>query len=112
MYYTYRYTLRNAEYRLSLEKNLEIYVGDNNRSGTEDYRLEAEGTYLNEKGVSGNFDKETLPTSDGAGEMKYDIPDFGGLTPEARQHILKLHSHLSSVKKVYFNNFIMCIPTS
>ncbi|KAK6159259.1 hypothetical protein DH2020_006573 [Rehmannia glutinosa] len=90
------YTLRNAEYRLSLERNLEIYVGDNDRSKNEDSKLEDKGTHLKDNRMSG---QESLPTSDEAGGMRYDIPDFGEMTPEARQYILKLHSRLSSVKK-------------
>ncbi|KAL8060679.1 hypothetical protein ABFX02_02G040400 [Erythranthe guttata] len=92
------YTLRNAEYRLSLERNLEIYFGDN-RSENEDSSLEAETEHLNDEGISGNFRQESLPTSDNSRETTYDIPNFGELTLEARQHILKLHSHLTSVKK-------------
>ncbi|KAL6494662.1 hypothetical protein OROGR_031462 [Orobanche gracilis] len=86
----FRYTLRNAEYRLSLERNLEIYVGENDKSKTEDPKLEAEGTHPKGNNTRRNFRQERLPT--------YDIPDFGEMTHEARQYILKLHSRLSSVK--------------
>ncbi|KAK6135721.1 hypothetical protein DH2020_030534 [Rehmannia glutinosa] len=64
------YTLRNAEYRLSLERNLEIYVGDNDRSKNEDSKLEDNGTHLKDNKMSG---LESLPTSDETGGMRYDI---------------------------------------
>ncbi|PIN01337.1 hypothetical protein CDL12_26148 [Handroanthus impetiginosus] len=92
------YTLRNAEYRLSLERNLDINV-DYKDTNTKDSKLEAEGTHLKDKGISGNDEKESLPASDGAGEMTYNIPDFGEMTTEAKRYILELHSRLSSVKK-------------
>ncbi|KAL0422565.1 UNVERIFIED_CONTAM: hypothetical protein Slati_3279400 [Sesamum latifolium] len=92
------YTLRNAEYRLSLERNLEIYEGNNDKSKIEDSKLGAEGTHLEDERISGNFSQESSPTSDET-EVTYDIPDFGEMTPEARKYILKLHSRLSSVKK-------------
>lgn len=109
---SYSYTLRNAEYRLSLERNLEIHVGNNYNSKNEDSKLEAEGTHLKDKGMSGNFREESLSTYEETGELTCDIPDFGEMTPEARRYILKLHSRLSSVKKVCSYNFAMCGPWS
>ncbi|GFP91373.1 hypothetical protein PHJA_001281300 [Phtheirospermum japonicum] len=93
------YTLRNAEYRLSLERNLEIYVGDTDKSKTGDSKLEADGTNLKDNRMGRDFRQESSPTSNETGEMTYDIPDFGEMTLEARQYVLKLHSRLSSVKK-------------
>ncbi|KAL0334923.1 UNVERIFIED_CONTAM: hypothetical protein Sradi_4704200 [Sesamum radiatum] len=92
------YTLRNAEYRLSLERNLEICEGNNDKSKLEDSKLGAEGTHLEDERISGDFIQESSPISDET-EVTYDIPDFGEMTPEARMYILKLHSRLSSVKK-------------
>ncbi|XP_011088185.1 uncharacterized protein LOC105169489 [Sesamum indicum] len=92
------YTLRNAEYRLSLERNLEIYEGNNDKSKVEDSKLGAEGTHLEDERISRNFSQESSPTYDET-EVTYNIPDFGEMTPEARKYILKLHSRLSSVKK-------------
>ncbi|KAL0365335.1 UNVERIFIED_CONTAM: hypothetical protein Sangu_0631100 [Sesamum angustifolium] len=93
------YTLRNAEYRLSLERNLEICEGNNDKSKLEDSKLGAEGTHLEDERISGDFSQESSPISDET-EVTYDIPDFGEMTPEARMYILKLHSRLSSVKKM------------
>ncbi|KAL8554647.1 hypothetical protein ACS0TY_002730 [Phlomoides rotata] len=93
------YTLRNAEYRLSLERNLEIYEENNYNSRNEDLKLEAVETRLKDKGKSGNFRQESLSTSDETEELMRDESDFGEMTPEARKYILELCSRLSSVKK-------------
>ncbi|KAL3633546.1 hypothetical protein CASFOL_022308 [Castilleja foliolosa] len=93
------YTLRNAEYRLSLERNLDIYVGDNGKSETGDCKLKADGTNLKGNRIGRDFRQESSLTSNETNEMTYDIPDFGEMTLEARQYVLKLHSRLSSVKK-------------
>ncbi|XP_057788184.1 uncharacterized protein LOC131005302 [Salvia miltiorrhiza] len=93
------YTLRNAEYMLSLERNLEIYEGNSYNLKNEDSQLEAEEEHLNEEGKYGNFTQERSSSSDGFEESTGNIPGFGEMTPEARRYILMLHSHLSSVKK-------------
>ncbi|KAL3814289.1 hypothetical protein ACJIZ3_015557 [Penstemon smallii] len=93
------YTLRNAEYRLCLERNLDIYEGNIYKSETEDSKLEGKGTGLKDNGKIVNFRQESLLASEETRDVKYDIPDFGEMTPEARQYILKLHSRLSSAKK-------------
>lgn len=95
-----RYTLRNAEYRLSLERNLEIYEGNNYNARNEDMKLEAEETHLKDKGKSGHFREESLSTSDETEELMCDKSDFGEMSPEARKYILELRTRLSSVKKV------------
>ncbi|XP_042060871.1 uncharacterized protein LOC121805152 [Salvia splendens] len=92
------YTLRNAEYRLSLERNLEIYEGNTYNLKNEDLQLEAEEA-LNEEGKCGNHTQERLSPSDAFEEWTCNIPGFGEMTPEARRYILTMHSHLSSVKK-------------
>lgn len=93
------YTLRNAEYRLSLERNLEIYEENKYNLKNEDSKLEVEEIHLKEQGKSGNFRKESLSTSDESEDSTCNIPDFGEMTPEARRYILRLYSRLSSVKR-------------
>lgn len=96
-----RYTLRNAEYRLSLERNLDIYEGNNYNSRNEDLILEGEETHLKDKGKNGNFRQESLSTSDETEELICDESNFGEMTPEARKYIMELRTRLSSVKKVF-----------
>lgn len=97
-----RYTLRNAEYRLSLERNLEIYEENKYNLKNEDSKLEVEEIHSKEQGRSGNFRKESLSTSDESEDSTCNIPDCGEMTPEARRYILRLYSRLSSVKRVCF----------
>ncbi|CAI9769982.1 unnamed protein product [Fraxinus pennsylvanica] len=91
------YTLRNAEHRLCLEKNLEIYEGHIDKQKTEDSKLE--GLLLNDDVVSKIFRQDNLPLSETTGEITSKIPDLGGMSLEAQEYILRLQSHLSSVRK-------------
>ncbi|KAL3350483.1 hypothetical protein AABB24_023105 [Solanum stoloniferum] len=91
------YTLRNAEYRLCLEKNLEIYDRNIGRQKPEDSKVGDE-TLLNEN-MSSKKSEHKQPTSEGKSELSPDIPDVGKMTPEAQQYILDLQTHLASYKK-------------
>lgn len=90
------YTLRNAEYRLCLEKNLEIYDRNIGRQNPEDPKVGDE-TLLNEN-MSSKKSEHKQPTSEGKSELS-DIPDVGKMTPQAQQYILDLQSRLASYKK-------------
>ncbi|CAA2999042.1 Hypothetical predicted protein [Olea europaea subsp. europaea] len=91
------YTLRNAEFRLCVEKNLEIHKGHIDKP--EDTKLEAEGLLLNDDGVSRFFRQDNLPLSETNGEVTSQIPDLGEISLEAREYIMRLQSRLSSVRK-------------
>ncbi|KAM3291466.1 hypothetical protein P3S67_019755 [Capsicum chacoense] len=91
------YTLRNAEYRLCLEKNLEIYDGNIGRQKPED-SIVGDETLLKEN-ISSKKSEPKQPTSEGKSELSSDIPDVGKMTPEAQQYILDLQSRLASYKK-------------
>lgn len=91
------YTLRNAEYRLCLEKNLEIYDRSIGRQKPEDSKVGDE-TLLNEN-ISSKKSDHKQPTSEGKSELSPDIPDIGKMTPEAQQYILDLQTRLASYKK-------------
>lgn len=90
-----------------------MHDGDDDKSKVEDSKTESEETNMKNEGFVRNYKQEYVPTSDGTGETTYDIPDFGEMTPEARQYILNLHSRLSTVKKVHFEkkkiHFVICI---
>ncbi|KAJ8572410.1 hypothetical protein K7X08_008921 [Anisodus acutangulus] len=92
------YTLRNAEYRLCGEKNLEIYDRNIGRQKPEDPKVGDE-TLLNEN-ISSKKSEHDRPTSEGKSELSPDIPDVGKMTPEAQQYILDLQTRLASYKKV------------
>lgn len=87
--------MRNAEYRLCLERNLEIYEGNTYNLKNEDSKRDAE-THLNEEG----FTQESSSSSNESEESTWNIQGFGKMTPEARRYILTLHSRISLVKKV------------
>ncbi|XP_055815938.1 uncharacterized protein LOC129885616 [Solanum dulcamara] len=91
------YTLRNAEYRLCLEKNLEIYDRNIGRQKPEDSKVGDE-TLLNEN-ISSKISEHKQPISEGKNELSLDIPDVGKMTPEAQQYILDLQTRLASYKK-------------
>lgn len=88
------YTLRNAEYRLCVEKNLEIYGENVDKQNPEDCKSEADGSFLNDYGIEG-----ISRHSKKIAESTSPLPDFGEMNSEVKQYILNLQSHLSSVKK-------------
>lgn len=99
-----RYTLRNAEYRLCLEKNLDMHDENNEKQTPEISRLDLQGLLLDSASIiefSGEhespskFEKFTEDLSE-----NIDIQGLGEISPEAQQYILHLQSHISSVKKV------------
>ncbi|KAG9130247.1 hypothetical protein Leryth_004304 [Lithospermum erythrorhizon] len=77
------YTLRNAEYRLCLERNLEIYEGNFEKQKTEDSKCEAKGTLLNDCGVVNLPKQNDISLEDNGSDIISTIPDFGKITPEA-----------------------------
>ncbi|GAA0145010.1 hypothetical protein LIER_05305 [Lithospermum erythrorhizon] len=93
------YTLRNAEYRLCFERNLEIYEGNFEKQKTEDSKCEAKGTLLNDCGVVNLPKQNDISLEDNGSDIISTIPDFGKITPEARQYILSLQSRLAFAKK-------------
>lgn len=92
---------RNAEYKLCLERNVEIYEGHVDKSHIrENSKLEMEEKLPKINGTSRTSKEERLPMSETTIEITSNMPDFGEITPEAREYILRLHSYLSSMKKV------------
>ncbi|PSS02668.1 Aspartokinase [Actinidia chinensis var. chinensis] len=96
------YTLRNAEYRLCLEKNLDIYEGSNEVIKTEDSKLEERRMLLDfETEVKLSIKDEMSKSehiSDNISES-IAVEGLGEVTPEAQEYILNLQSHLSSIKE-------------
>ncbi|XP_020532426.1 uncharacterized protein LOC105650737 isoform X2 [Jatropha curcas] len=93
------YTLRNAEYRLCLEKNFE-YEGNTESQEPENSKLDLQGTEENSEKMNqyyernAKLEKATEDLCDNIG-----IQGLGEVSPEAQQYILDLQSRLSSVKK-------------
>ena len=103
-----RYTLRNAEYRLCLERNLDIHEGDTERQSQCNSKLDLQGAKeqdarTNEfSAVDTNFGKTKDDLSNNIG-----IQGLGEMSPEAKRYIIQLQSHLAAVKKVFLTLLIM-----
>ncbi|XAR52887.1 Aspartate kinase [Bertholletia excelsa] len=96
------YTLRNAEYRLCLERNLDMHEGSTERVKSEDSKFEAPGALLDYKRRTKLSKKEEIVKSESTNDNKSETIGFeslGEISPEAQQYILSLQSRLSSVKK-------------
>ncbi|XP_028118483.1 uncharacterized protein LOC114316028 isoform X1 [Camellia sinensis] len=96
------YTLRNAEYRLCLERNLDIDEGSIEIIKTEDSKFEAPRMLLDYERRVNLARKDEMPKSEKISDKASEsigVEGLGKITPEAQQYILNLHSRLSSVKK-------------
>lgn len=84
-----RYTLRNAEYRLCLERNFDT---------DEDSKSEVLIPNI-PPGQDELHDSEKISQN-----ALSEIPDLGQITPEVQQYILELQSRLFSARKVKYVN--------
>ncbi|KAL6013211.1 hypothetical protein ACLOJK_003703 [Asimina triloba] len=97
------YTLRNAEYRLCLEKNLDIHDRCFERQKEGANHDDCDKHLGRNTGMCTSSEENDLLPECGKNEKDATCAhmDFEGLrelTPEAREYILKLQSHLSSAK--------------
>jgi hypothetical protein len=98
-----RYTLCNAEYRLSLERTLEL--SDDEIEIKEKYNTEHSHNDLDLEGPMADLrllidDESTHESEKRDGKL---LPEKGGLenlNAQAKQHILQLQSRLDSMEKV------------
>ncbi|CAI0470435.1 unnamed protein product, partial [Linum tenue] len=94
------YTLRNAEYRLCLERNLVIAEENLDHCPTENSASDLLGTVDSPTAnqcLGNNIQFETVVEESGDDNV---IQGLGEIPPEAQQYILHLKSRLSSMKKV------------
>lgn len=95
--------MRNAEYRLCLERNLDIYEGNIEKqrpetSNSAELETLLDSTDVNKSStheLSFKSEENIEGPSDGLG-----IQDLDEMKAEAQQYILHLQSQLSSVRKV------------
>ncbi|KAB1208471.1 hypothetical protein CJ030_MR7G022671 [Morella rubra] len=97
------YTLRNAEYRLCLERNLDMHEGNTETQISENSKFNIQGLLLDSASViklSGEheFSSQCEKCTDHSSE-NIDIQGLGEMSPEAQQYVLHLQSRLSSAKK-------------
>ncbi|KAG6741651.1 hypothetical protein POTOM_054928 [Populus tomentosa] len=95
-----RYTLRNAEYRLCLERNLDIHEEDSEKQAQGNSKNNLQGLVLESEETNQSLGKDT-EFEKIAEDLSDDIniQGLGEISLEAQQYILHLQSHLSSVKK-------------
>lgn len=100
----YRYTLRNAEYRLCLEKNLDMCESDPEKpkAETENTKFDLQGLLHDSVNVIDFGRKNNLSSKVDRLHEELDIQNLAEISAEAQQYISSLQSRLSSMKKVYF----------
>ncbi|KAG2401329.1 uncharacterized protein HKW66_Vig0196350 [Vigna angularis] len=91
------YTLRNAEYRLFLEKNLEMF--DIEKPKEETTKVDLQGLMHDSVNVIDFGRNRNLSSKVEKLREDVDIQDLGEISAEAQQYIFDLQSRLSSMKK-------------
>ncbi|KAK7280294.1 hypothetical protein RJT34_25356 [Clitoria ternatea] len=93
------YTLRNAEYRLCLEKNLDMCERDIEKPKAESTKVDLQGLMNDSVNVIEFGRKKNMSSKVEKFPEDVDIQDLGEISAEARQYIFDLQSRLSSMKK-------------
>ncbi|WCJ17860.1 hypothetical protein M5689_000248 [Euphorbia peplus] len=93
------YTLRNAEYRLCLERNIDEHDELFEKEAHETSKIDLQGTEEDSAKTNKCYDKSSK--SENVTEDLYDnvTEELGEMSPEAQEYIFHLQSRLSSVKK-------------
>ena len=97
--------MRNAEYRLCLERNLDFDDGNNYNQMNDNCRIDLHEILL-DGANSGNILDENESSSkceellDNSSD-NINIQGIGEISPEVQQHIRHLQFQLSSIKKVF-----------
>ncbi|XP_022988805.1 uncharacterized protein LOC111486037 [Cucurbita maxima] len=97
------YTLRNAEYRLCLERNLDFDDGNYDKQTNDDCRIDLHEMLLDSANSENILDENEVSSKceeflDEPCE-NLNIQGIGETSPEVQQHILHLKFQLSSIKK-------------
>lgn len=100
----FRYTLRNAEYRLCLEMNLDFDDGNNDKQTDDNCKIDLHEMLLDSANLA-NLSDENEFSSKFEESLKepsgnINIQGIGETSPEVQQHIRHLQFQLSSIKKV------------
>ncbi|PQP91747.1 uncharacterized protein Pyn_06233 [Prunus yedoensis var. nudiflora] len=97
------YTLRNAEYRLCLERNFDMCDKKLEKQTPENSEVDLQGMLLESANIIKFPSKDEFSSKDGEvtedSLENIDIQGLGEVSPEALQYILHLQANLSSVKK-------------
>ncbi|CAJ2630468.1 unnamed protein product [Trifolium pratense] len=93
------YTLRNAEYRLCLEKTLDICERDLEKPKAETAKFDLQDFLRDSVNVIDFGRKNNLSPKVEKSHDHIDIEDLGQISAEAQEYISNLQSRLSSMKK-------------
>lgn len=93
------YTLRNVEYRLCLEKNLDMYERDMEMPRAESMKVDLQGLMQDSINVIDFGRNKNLSSKVEKLQEDVDIQELGEISAEAQQYIFNLQSRLSSMKK-------------
>ncbi|RDX79300.1 hypothetical protein CR513_40298 [Mucuna pruriens] len=93
------YTLRNVEYRLCLEKNLDMFERDIEMPKAENTKVDLQGLMHDSVNVMDFGRNKNLSSKVEKLQEDVDIQDLGEMSAEAQQYIFNLQSRLSSMKK-------------
>ncbi|KAL2324246.1 hypothetical protein Fmac_023304 [Flemingia macrophylla] len=93
------YTLRNVEYRLCLEKNLDVYERDIDMPRPEGTKVDLQGLMHDSVNVIDFGRNKNLSSKVEKLQEDVDLQDLGEISAEAQQYIYNLQSRLSSMKK-------------
>jgi hypothetical protein len=96
----YRYTLRNAEYRLCLEKTLDMCERDLEKPKAESAKFDLQDFLRDSVNAIDFGRKNNLSPKVEKSHEDFDIQDLGQISAEAQEYISNLESRLSSMKKV------------
>ncbi|KAL2948340.1 hypothetical protein AAZX31_20G118900 [Glycine max] len=93
------YTLHNVEYRLCLEKNLDMFEGDIEKPKAESTKVDLQGLMHDSVNVIDFGRDKSLSSKVEKLHEDADIQELGDISAEALQYIFNLQSRLSSMKK-------------
>lgn len=97
------YTLRNAEYRLCLEKNLDAFEENLEKQRLESSESDEQGTLLESANVIKSSSKDQLSSRTEKIHVEpsenIEGQGVGDMSPEAQEYVRHLQSQLSSVEK-------------
>ncbi|KAH9602227.1 hypothetical protein KSS87_021098 [Heliosperma pusillum] len=97
------YTLQNAEYRLCLERNLDIHEDNNDSHKSESFNLGLQDMLLDSvRRVQYSGESEVSAGAQEIGDNvseDFNVENLKELSPEVQSYILQLRSRLSSTKK-------------
>lgn len=97
--------MRNAEYRLCLERNLDFDDGNNDKQTNDNCRIDLHEMLLDSANLANISDENESSSKceESLDELSenLNIQGIGEISPEVQQHVLHLQFQLSSIKKVY-----------